>query len=58
MKVEIEQQNQEPMDFEEMVQKTVNAKAKVGLWSSTMIQDSDARCLRDYCPSNSTVSKI
>ena len=54
----MEQQNQESMDFEEMVQKTVNAKAKAGLRSSTMVLDSDIRCPKGHCPSNSTAAKV
>ena len=37
IKVEIEQQHWESMNFEELVQKTVNAEAKKGLKSSTMV---------------------
>ena len=33
----MEQQDRESMDFEEMVQRAVNAKAKAGLRSSTMV---------------------
>ena len=41
-----------------MVQRTVNAKAKAGLRSSTMIWDSDARCPRHHYPSHNTSSKV
>ena len=44
IKVEIEQQDREAIDFEEMVQKAVNAEAKAGLRSSAMVQDSDIHC--------------
>ena len=37
IKVEIEQQDRKYMNFEEMVQKTVNAETKTNLRSSTMI---------------------
>ena len=37
IKVKIEQQDRESINFEEMVQKAVNAEAKAGLRSSTMI---------------------
>ena len=58
LKVEIEQQNREAMDFEEMVQKVVNAEAKVGLRSSAMVRDSDIRCPQSHRFSNSTASKV
>ena len=58
IKVEIEQQNRESIDFEEMMQKAVNAEAKVGLRSSTMVQDSDAHCPKGYRPSHNTSSKV
>ena len=46
------------MDFEEMVQSAVNAKAKAGIRSSTMVRDSDIRCPKVHRPSNSTTSKV
>ena len=54
----MEQQDWESMDFEEMVQRAVNAEAKAGLRSSTMVRDSDIRCPKDHRPSNSTVAKV
>ena len=39
IKVEMEQQDREFMDFEEMMQRAVNAEAKAGLRSSTMVQE-------------------
>ena len=58
IKVEIKQQDWESMNFEDMVQKTVNAEAKAGLRSSTMVRDSNICCLRGHCLSISTASKI
>ena len=58
IKVEMEQQDQESMDFEEMVQRAVNAEAKAGLRSSTMVRESDARCPRGHRPSHNTSSKV
>ena len=58
IKVEIEQQDRESIDFEEMMQKTVNAESKAGLKSSTMVRDSDIHCPRGHRPSNSTASKV
>ena len=58
IKVEIEQQDREFMDFEEMVQRAVNAEAKAGLRSSTMVRKSDARCPRGHRPSHNTSSKM
>ena len=46
------------MDFEEMVQKTVNVKAKACLRSSTMVRDSDARCPKGHHPSHNTSLKM
>ena len=46
------------MNFEEMMQKAVNAKAKRGLRSSTIVQDSDIRCSNNHRPSNSTALKV
>ena len=58
IKVEIEHQDRESNDFEEMLQRIVNAESKAGLKSSTMIQDSDIRYLQDYRSSNSIASKV
>ena len=46
------------MNFEEMVQRAVNAKAKAGLKSSTMVRDLDIHCPRGHCSSNSNASKV
>ena len=54
----MEQQDRESMDFEEMVQRAVNAEAKAGLRSSTMVRESDARCPRGHRPSHNTASKV
>ena len=43
--VEMEQQDRESINFEEIVQKAVNVKAKAGLRSSTMVWDLDICCL-------------
>ena len=58
IKVEIEQQDRESMNFEKMMLKIVNVEAKVGLRFSTMAQDSHIRCSRGYRPSNSIASKM
>ena len=58
IKVEMEQQDREAMDFEEMVQRAVNAKAKAGLRSSAMVRDSDICCPRGHRPFNSIASKV
>ena len=58
IKVEIEQQNRKSMNFEEMMQKAVNAEAKTVLRSSIMVQDSDARCPRSHRPSHNTSLKM
>ena len=54
----MEQQDRESMDFEEMVQKAVNAEAKAGLRSSTMVRNSDIRCPKGLRLSNSTTAKV
>ena len=54
----MEQQDREPMDFEEMVQKAVEKEDKAGLRLSTIAWDLDAHCPRDHRPSNSTVLKV
>ena len=58
IKVEIEQQNWESMDFKEMVQKAINTEANVDLKSNIMAQNSHIHYPRGHCPSNSTVSKV
>ena len=58
IKVEMEQQDRASTSFEEMVQRAVNAEAKAGLRSSTMVRDSDARCPRGHRPSHNTSSKV
>ena len=46
------------MNFEEIVQKTVNAEAKAGLKSSTMVWDLDICCPRGHRLSNNIVSNV
>ena len=46
------------MGFEEMVERVVNAEAKAGPRSSSMVRESDIRCLRGHCPSHNTSSKM
>ena len=46
------------MDFEEMVQWAVNAKAKAGLRSSIIVQDSNVHCSRGHRPSHNTFLKV
>ena len=58
IKVEMEQQDQASTSFKEMVQKTVNAEAKPGLRSSTMVPDLDTCCLRGHRLSHNTSSKV
>ena len=58
IKIEIEQQNRESMNFEKIVQKTVNVETKVGLKSSIMVRDSYICCTRGHRPSHNTSSKV
>ena len=58
IKVKMEQQDQKSIDFEEMMQRIVNAEAKAGLKSSTMVQNLDICCFSGHRPSNSITSKI
>ena len=48
IEVKMEQQDREFMNFEEMVQKAVNAKVKTGLRSSTTVRDLDTCCPRGH----------
>ena len=41
-----------------MVQRAVNAEAKAGLRSSTMVRNLDARCPESHCLSHNTSSKV
>ena len=58
IKIEMEQQDRASTSFEEIVQKAVNAEAKVGLRSSIIVWNSDARCFRGHRPSHNTSSKV
>ena len=58
IKVEMKQQDREFVNFQEMILKDVNAKAKAGLRSTILVQDSDIYCSQGYCPSNNTASKV
>ena len=58
IKVKMEQQDRESMDFEEMMQRAINVEVKVGLRSSTMIQESDICYPRGHRPSHNTSSKV
>ena len=58
IKVEMEQQNRECIDFKEMVQRAVNAEAKAGLKFSTMIRESDGCYPRGHRPSHNTSAKV
>ena len=46
------------MNFEEMVQKAINVKAKAGLRSSIMVRDSGIHCPKGHRPSNSIALKV
>ena len=41
-----------------MIQKTINAEAKVGQRSSIMVQDADSRCPRGHRPSQNISTKV
>ena len=58
IKVKMEQQDRESMNFEEKIQRVVNMEAKVGLKSSTMVWDSNIRYPRGHRLSNSTALKV
>ena len=58
IKVKIKQQDQVLTSFQEIVQRAVNAKAKAGIKSSTIVWDSDTRCPRGYCSFHNTSSKV
>ena len=58
IKIKIKQQDRKSMNFEELVQRTVNVEAKAGLKSSTIVRDSDIRCSKDHRLSKSIASKV
>ena len=58
IKVKMEQQDRESVNFEEMVQRAVNAEAKAGLRSTTMVRDSDIHCLQGHRSSNNITLKV
>ena len=58
IKIKMEQQDQASTSFEEMVQRAVNAEAKVGLRSSTMVWDSDTCYPKGHRPSHNSSSKV
>ena len=58
IKIEMEQQDQESINFEEMMQRAVNAEGKAGLRSSTIVRDLDACCPRSDRPSYNISSKV
>ena len=58
IKVEMEQQDRKSMNFEEIVQRAVNAEAKAGLKFSTIVRDLDICCPRGHCLSNNTTAKV
>ena len=58
IKVEMEQQDQESINFEKIVQRAVNTKVKAGLRSSIMVWDLDVRCPRGHHPFHNTFSKM
>ena len=58
IKVEMEQQDRESTNFEEMVQRAVNAEVKANLRSSTMVRELDACCPRGHRLSHNTSFKM
>ena len=58
IKVEIKQQNQEFVSFEDMMQRAVNVEAKAGLKSNIIVQDLDICCSRGYHLSNIIAAKV
>ena len=54
----MKQQDRESVNFEEIVQKTINVEAKVGLKSIIMVRDLDIHCFQGHYPSKNTVSKV
>ena len=58
IKVKMEQQDWESVNFEEIVQRAINAEAKAGLKSTIMVQDSDICCPWGHRLFNNTASKM
>lgn len=50
IRAKIEQCNRELDNFEELVKKTINAKAKATLWLCSYIRKTDQHCLRTNWP--------
>ena len=58
IKVEMEQQDRKSINFEEMVQRTVNVESKASLRSSIMVRDLDICYPKGHCLFNCTTSKM
>lgn len=54
----MEQQDWETINFNELIQKAINAEAKAAMKSSTMVRDLDICCPRDHLFSNNTFSTV
>ena len=58
IKVKIEQQDRKFVNFEEIMQRAINAEAKTGVKSTIMVWDLDIHCPQGHCPSNNTALKV
>ena len=58
IKIEIKQQDRKFVNFEEIVQRAVNAEAKASPRSTIMVRDLDIHCPQSHCLSNNTALKV
>ena len=54
----MKQPDWEFVNFEKMMQRAVNAKAKTDLRSNAMVRDLDAHCPRSHCFTHATLVKV
>ena len=58
IKIEIEQQDGETVNFEAIIQRVINTEAKLSLKSNIIVQDLDIRYPQNYCSSNNIALKV
>ena len=58
IKVEMDQDNSQLIDYEELVAKMVRAEAKAGLRPSSYVRKPDLNCLRGNRPAHITAHKV
>lgn len=58
IKIKMEQQDRASTDFKKIMQRVVNAKAKISLQSSAIVWNADSYCPRGHRFSNNIASKV